>query len=210
MKRIAEQQRKVREQQEQQQRAREEQRQQQQTREQLQQRQRAGQEVYDAYDYNRADQLSCVPKFRPLYGEQTEAWCREQRARFAEEVRQRDAKRAEEARKPENLLAKTYENYMVVRVCYEARLGYLEVNISEPEMAAAKQFASAIERKLQVPNSKDVWDEVSKGVQKSLAVKLISEDSSALGSPRNQCQGYYHDLKSIHDELLPATMKKDF
>ena len=69
------------------------------------------------------------------------------RAQKERELRQEKAKEEAriEAAKPINRLKQSYFNYMVVKRCYDVRLGYAVVWINEIEMERARRAVSAIE-----------------------------------------------------------------
>jgi hypothetical protein len=50
-----------------------------------------------------------------------------------------------------------YQSYIRVKVCYEARVGYLEVFINEREMSDSRRMVAEIDGRLKLPNAEEVW-----------------------------------------------------
>jgi len=85
---------------------------------------------------------------------------RQQEQRAAQQAQQ--ARQEAEERKPNNVLATAFQNYAMVKKCYDARQGYLSVFISDAELARARKAARRLEEKLapQLPpehSSEQLW-----------------------------------------------------
>ena len=95
------------------------------------------------------------------------------RAQKERELRQEKAKEEAriEAAKPINRLKQSYFNYMVVKRCYDVRLGYAVVWINEIEMERARRAVSAIETSIFKEDSSidknDAWQEAAKVIRVS-------------------------------------------
>jgi hypothetical protein len=116
------------------------------------------------------------------------------------------AKAEREAREPINVLRTAYQQYILIRQCYNKREGYLEVFISEPEMDRAKEAVGRIEEKLRnaLPpgvTTDNLWsEEVDKSPEPLWLVAGIT------------CQAALLSLEKTYGELVPETkrLKKDF
>jgi len=90
--------------------------------------------------------------------------CFPQVVKFTRDLKQQQDEARVEAAKPINRLRVLYTNYIYLKACYEARLGYLAVWINDVEMDRVKRAVSAIEEKLlsqdSTLNAEDVWNEV--------------------------------------------------
>jgi regulator of protease activity HflC (stomatin/prohibitin superfamily) len=116
--------------------------------------------------------------------EEAERW------RKAEQERQAAAAAAAaEAAKPINRLRRAYFNYLVVKECYDVRLGYQLVYINEVEMERARVTVKAIETSILKQDSSidtnNTWQQ---------AAQLI--EASKQYVERYFCQKTYHDLLS--------------
>jgi hypothetical protein len=124
----------------------------------------------------------------------------------AEEELQKEAKNATlEATKPSNRLRIAYAQYIFVKRCYDARLGYLTIYISESELARAKRAASRIEEKLKPNLPSDVttdglWSEANAAAAPDLPLS------------QQTCQTMLGSLEQAYAELVPKDrqIKKDF
>jgi hypothetical protein len=120
------------------------------------------------------------------------------------ELELRQEKAREEARieaaKPINRLRQAYFNYMVVKRCYDVRLGYQLVYINEVELERARRAVNAIEtsalKEDSSINTSATWQE---GVQMLGASKEYVEQYF--------CQKTYNDLLNAAPYSPPA---KDF
>ena len=120
---------------------------------------------------------ACFPSFGKPLGQlaaliQNEETTRRQeqgRAQAAIEQREQQKQRAidaEYARSPEGVLAASYDAYINVRQCYEARKGYNAVYVSNSEMEESKDAVKRIEQSLKSKldrsmSTDDVWERVS-------------------------------------------------
>lgn len=102
------------------------------------------------------------------------------------------------------LLKAAYAEYISVKQCFEARRGYLAVNISEPEMLRAKMEIAAIEKKLNVEHSDDLW----KSADTSHS-KVYQMNDPRL---RDACQMQLATLDNVYKTLIPEAnfTHKDF
>jgi hypothetical protein len=120
-----------------------------------------------------------------------------------ESKRQREKAREEamiEAAKPINQLKQAYFAYLIVKRCYDVRLGYLLVYINEVEMERARLAVSAIEISIlkEDPSidKNNAWEET---------VRLIN--SSNVHVEQYFCQKTYNDLLNAAPSSPPV---KDF
>jgi hypothetical protein len=109
--------------------------------------------------------------------------------------------------KPETTLAYAYISYINIRHCYDARQGYLAINISDPEMQRARLAVERIESKLKplLPSSEaadTLWQ----------AADIQARDMLRMTASRDFCQMHLLQLNSIADVLIPDRnqTKKDF
>ena len=122
-------------------------------------------------------------------------------AQKAEASRQKEAA---ESKKPINALASVYGRYMFLKRCQEAREGYLEIYVSDAEMARAKQAVQRLEEKLKPQLDPDtdtgsLWSTVA---QRPVPWKIN----------RNSCQYILRDLDAEYKAAVPGddVIKKDF
>ena len=74
------------------------------------------------------------------------------------ETKERQQEAAERAKQPVNVLGNAYWSYLMVKHCYEARIGYLAVYISDREMVQAREAVYSIERTLKPQLDPGVFD----------------------------------------------------
>lgn len=81
-----------------------------------------------------------------------------------QEEAQRQREQAERAKLPVNALGNAYAAYIDVKRCYEAREGYLQIYISDPEMERAKnavrQIEETVKPKLDPITAENLWSRV--------------------------------------------------
>lgn len=109
-----------------------------------------------------------------------------------------------EFNKPENVLLRAYQEYIVVKKCYDDRKGYLSVNISDEEIEKARQAARGIEQKL---------IEADSALDKDALWKKANNNQSPGGEgDRDSCQATFHDLLAEYAKLVPEAkgVRKDF
>lgn len=119
---------------------------------------------------------------------------------FEQEFKHRQEEARIEAAKPINKLKQAYFNYMVVKRCYEVRLGYQLVYINEIEMDRARVAVNAIETSASKEdssiNTNDAWES---------AVRAIRASTQHV--EQYFCQKTYNDLLSAAPYSPP---EKDF
>jgi hypothetical protein len=131
-----------------------------------------------------------------------------------ERAKEETKKEAEEAKKPENILENAYSNYIMVKTCYEVRNGYEYVWINEVQMYEAKQYASEIEKKLNVPNRDEIWASIdAQKVHDSVwntshYTGVRADEVFAMG--QSLCQMAHESLRQTYNQLLQPVLKKDF
>jgi hypothetical protein len=128
--------------------------------------------------------------------------------RQEEETRRREQERQElqiaEARKPINVLKRAYGDYKFLKHCYDAREGYLAINISRQELDRARQAVKRIEEKLKPQLGSDV------------DINKLWGESNDMGQPniidRGFCQFRYSSLMQVYNQLAPEDrrIEKDF
>ena len=134
---------------------------------------------------------ACFPGLATLLSEET--------LRREAENRRTEAQRVEAA-KPINRLRKAYFSYLVVKRCYDVRLGYQLVYVNEVELERARLAVSAIENSIlkEDPsiNKNDPWQEAAEVIRTST-------------QPVEQyfCQKTYNDLLNAAPYSPPV---KDF
>ena len=74
------------------------------------------------------------------------------------ETKKRQQEAAERAKQPVNVLGNAYWNYLMVKSCYEARIGYLAIYISDREMEQARDAVRTIEQALKPKLDPGVFD----------------------------------------------------
>jgi hypothetical protein len=155
--------------------------------------------------YLRRQIRNCFP---PVETELQELAQRRAKSLTAEISKARDEvrykKAAADAKMPVNILKKAYGDYKFLRRCREARQGYLAVNISEEELARARQAVQRVEQKLKPQLDPDVdidelWEQADSIGQPNTIVQAI-------------CQFRYSSLMQLYNQLAPEDkrMEKDF
>jgi hypothetical protein len=136
----------------------------------------------------------------------------EQQAAAAEQHRQ---KAEAEARRPENQLVVAYANYIGVRRCYEARQGFLAVNISDPEMDEARDAVKQIEQAFvsSIPEgttTDQLWQYANKRADSDPIIQMMPRAQGTEFAP--QCRIWLQSLRHQLARINPdsAVTKKDF
>jgi hypothetical protein len=113
------------------------------------------------------------------------------------------------------VLRRSYTNYILVKLCYEERRGYLSVYISDPEMARAKDAVSAIEnallsRGVDAARKDELWTSADTAARSRVA-QLLRTDRLAHVA-RDECQSSFEALMTTWQSLDPnaGATKKDF
>jgi hypothetical protein len=170
--------------------------------------------------------VACFPELSPIQSINAQAIMRNAETK-KETEKKADRERQDEHAKnndPKHLLIRTYYDYIIIKRCFDQRQGYAAVNISDQEMANAKQFAKTIEDSVQ---------KVTPSIDKELAWKIASSDSEDWMTPgdktelilsrynnqfeldktdRNRCQKILAALETRSKKLAPEanTVEKDF
>jgi hypothetical protein len=144
---------------------------------------------------------------------QNSSYCQAELKR--EQAKEQAKKDAEEAKKPDNILKQAYHNYIMVKTCYEVRKGFKYVWINETQMYEAKQYASEIEKKLNIRNHDEIWASID--AQKihdsvwttSQYTGVRAEEVFAMG--QSLCQMAHESLRQTYNQVLQQpVLKKDF
>jgi hypothetical protein len=147
-----------------------------------------------------AEQLmACLPQITPVVLLAAKQW------QDAEnEVQRKAEEAAQEAGKPINLLRSAYEQYIFIKKCYDIRQGYLTVNISDPELARAREAVKRIEEKLrpELPSGTTTDELWSKANVSPISYPVV----------QSACQMVLRSLEQTHGKLVPEDtgVKKDF
>jgi hypothetical protein len=102
-------------------------------------------------------------------------------------------------------LVDAYNDYTILKICYELRQGYDFVFISDNEMSKAKRYVAGIEKKSTLPDKDGLWEEYQAELQKQGLLTTIRNRAN-----RPYCQQHYKRLQADYNELSQPGIKKDF
>ena len=112
---------------------------------------------------------------------------------------------AEEAN-PKNTLKDAYSNYITVKVCHDMQNEHMW--ISDAQMNRAKRYVSAIDKKLHLSNTEDIWKELntkSQAIQDSI---VTATNTNLMASQQgwrlvqSGCQNAYNELRKISNSSV--------
>jgi hypothetical protein len=138
--------------------------------------------------------------------EQHQNYLRKQADDYVRHQQEQTADVEAEAKKPANLLKSAYSDYKYLKRCFEAREGYVAINLSEEELDRARQAAKRIEEILKPLIGNDVdtnqlWDAASSAGPRDMNV-----------FNRSMCQFRYSALMKSYAQIAPEDQRiqKDF
>jgi peptidoglycan hydrolase-like protein with peptidoglycan-binding domain len=166
-----------------------------------------GQNTYNSPFLNYLDEatIECFPYLKAMLDDRAARLAPLHEA-YVKKAAEKAAYESEQAKKPDNVLFRAYMNYINTQSCYDARLGYLAVLISDVEMERAKTAIKNVETRLRptLERGTDViWDRAASG---AALPAMIAKHGGSLDFLRSKCQ---QELRALLD-LDPHAPVKDF
>ena len=152
--------------------------------------------------------FSCYPELKDILATS-------KRAEIESQQRQKEVEAAleQERNKPENQLMTLYDNYLVVRVCYENRKGYALVYVTDTQMEEGRRAVKIKEQDLQkrfpTLGTNKIWEESSQRA-KGLSELLALGSGQLNESMKLRCSLALAFLLSSSDGYTTPAIKKDF
>lgn len=118
--------------------------------------------------------------------------------------RRREAERIEEdMKKPDNMLRQVFRSYALTKRCYEERLGYEQIYISNPELSRAREAAKLLQNKIM---------KMGDSIDSDAAWNDSSRVAFQMRTNRDICQLALRSLDEAVQQHVPeqSGIKKDF
>ena len=171
--------------------------------------------------------VACFPEMKSVKSLNERAIARKAELESGKRIAAKRAKQEQQEKdnEPVHILTRTYYDYILVRKCFDARNGYVSVNISTAEMERAKKAAKGIEDSILKRNpsvdKNAVWkiansdSENWKTDTDKIELMLLQQYDSRLQvdlSDRTRCQNTLGALEKRFERLVPEenAVKKDF
>lgn len=114
-------------------------------------------------------------------------------------------------------LSNAYKVYALIKSCYDERLGYAAVFISNPEMDKARSAIKRLEQLTELTNeeTETLWSAAAERARIEFASRMsggrYSESATKFNRRGYLCQQEYRKFNALISERLPATgIQKDF